>query len=179
MFPRLFAAVALLLFARCSGEQETALGNDHDHDHAHSLHDGVVAKLNDPDGKAVGYVELKLHDDKGDLECWLAKDEDIRQAMALPLDQIIHVRFPVLDKSVTLAVRNADQNEDEDGEGNVTDGKTHYFIYPTKEEQDASWLMGEDFSSNCTVQFELGGKSYTSEEFTLVPHGAHDHEHDH
>ena len=30
--------------------------------------------------KAVGFVELKLHDDKGDLELWLAKDREITAA---------------------------------------------------------------------------------------------------
>ncbi|MEZ5988371.1 MAG: hypothetical protein R3F30_04480 [Planctomycetota bacterium] len=59
-------------------------------------------------------------------------------------------------REVTLRSWNGIKNEDEDGKANVGDGRTNYFIYPTGEGEDASWLRGMDF---------------VSEELVLRPHG--------
>ena len=118
-----------------------------------------------------GHLELKLHDDKGDLELWIAKDAKISQPFDLPLDAIVRVTFiDVKGKVVELRVRNADKNEDEDGTANVRAGATNYFIFPGVTGQDAAWLQGAGFQSLVTVAFTAGGKAYVSEEFPLVPH---------
>jgi hypothetical protein len=139
------------------------------HGQPHTPHHGVVAKFNGAFG--TGYLELKLHDDRGDLELWLASDEQISQPFDLPLEAEIAIEFLDVDgRKVTLRVRNRDQNEGEDGRGNVGDGKTNYFIYPTVDGEDASWLRGKDFSSKVVVRFSAAGESLTSGEFTLKPH---------
>lgn len=147
------------------GEFDEAAGGGHGH--AHTPHDGVVAALKD----GPGFVELKLHDDKGDLELWLAKDREITQPLDIPANSNITVSFKDRPgKTATLAVRNDQQNEDEDGKANMRGAMTNYFIFPGNSGQDPSWLMGKDFKSNVTVSFTANGKNYTSEEFTLIPH---------
>ena len=149
--------------------------------HAHSAHDGVVAPLKSESGQAVGFVELKLHDDKGDLELWLGKDRDMKKPIDLSANSKIDVSF--LDrpgKSAVLQVRNHEQNEDEDGNPNLRNGMTNYFIFPGDSGQDPTWLMGKDFKSTVRLSFTVNGRTYTSEEFTLIPHThAHGHSHTH
>ena len=143
----------------------------HGHEHVSTPHDGVVAAFKGPDGATAGHLELKLHDDKGDLEMWIAKDAKISQPFDLPLDATARVAFvDVKDKTVELRVRNKDKNEDEDGTGNVRDGKTNYFIFPGDTGVDATWLQGKKFQSLVRVTFTADGRTYTSEEFVLVPH---------
>jgi len=127
---------------------------------------------------ATGFAELKLHDDKGDLELWLAQDAAITQPLDLPLDAVITVSFPDLNKSAELRVRNTDRNEDEEGESNVRDGKTNYFIFPGATGADPTWLMG-DFRSTATIQFAADGASVSVAPFTLVPHTHGPGEHTH
>lgn len=151
------------------------------HGHAHAPHDGMVAPLKNANDEVVGFVELKLHDDKGDLELWLAKDREIAQPLDIPANSEIGVAFLDFgDKIATLRVRNNDQNEDEDGKPNLRNGKTNYFIFPGDSGQDPSWLMGAKFKSAVKLSFTLGGQKYTSEEFVLVPHTHADgHSHNH
>jgi hypothetical protein len=137
--------------------------------HAHTPHDGVVAVLSGPSGE--NFVELKLHDDKGDLELWLAHDRQMTEPLDIPADTEITVTFKdVPGKTATLAVRNNEKNEDEEGTANMRDGKTSYFIFPGDSGQDPTWLMGQDFRSAVTVSFTVDGKEYRSDEFVLVPH---------
>ena len=156
--------------------------HEHEEGHAeHGPHEGTVVAFQGPDGAVVGYVELKLHDDKGDLELWIATDEGIATPFDLGLDaEIGVVMHDHGDKAVTLKVRNADQNEDEDGTPNNRGGKTNYFIFPGDTGADAAWLMGLEFASDVTVTFEKDGKTYTAGKFHLVPHthaaGGHDHD---
>lgn len=142
----------------------------HGHEHVQTPHDGVLSQFSGPDG-AAGHLELKLHDDKGDLELWLATNPQLTEPFDLPVDSTIAVKFiDVQGRTVDLKVRNTSQNEDENGMANIRGGRTHYFIYPTSEDQDATWLMGTDFHSIVQVSFEVNGARYVSEEFVLTPH---------
>jgi len=143
----------------------------HGHEHGASPHEGVVAAFKGPDGALAGHLELKLHDDKGDLELWLAKDAKISQPFDLPLDAVVRVTFiDVKGKVVELRVRNATKNEDEDGTANVRNGRTNYFIFPGETGADAKWLMGVKFASIVRLTFKVDGQDHASEEFMLVPH---------
>jgi hypothetical protein len=142
-----------------------------DHGHAHTPHDGVVAALKGDAGEDAGFVELKLHDDKGDLELWLSKDHEMTRPFDVPADTAITVSFKDHSgKTAALAVRNNEQNEGEDGIPNMRGGMTNYFIFPGDSGQDPTWLMGANFKSAVTVSFTANGKTYTSEDFVLVPH---------
>jgi len=150
-----------------SGEFDESAGG---HGHAHTPHDGIVAALNDDSG-AAGFVELKLHDDKGDLELWLAKDREITEPIDIPAESEVSISFlDLTDKTATLRVRNSQQNEDEDGKPNLRNGRTNYFIFPGDSGQEAAWLMGAQFKSAVKLTFSADGKTYTSDEFVLVPH---------
>ena len=143
----------------------------HGHEHGVTPHEGVVAAFRGADGTAAGHLELKLHDDKGDLELWLAKDVKITQPVDLPLDSVVRVEFTdVGNRVVELRARNKAKNEDEDGTGNVREGRTNYFIFPGETGADAQWLMGTKFSSVVRVRWGAAGAEFTSEEFMLVPH---------
>ncbi len=174
------AAHRAVLRVRAGGNDERA-GlplSGHGHEHGESPHHGVVGLFRGPDGKEAGHVELKLHDDKGDLELWIARDAKISQPFDLPLEATIKVVFIDHDnREVALAVRNREGNEDEDGTVNIREGRTNYFIFPGDSGADASWLQGKRFQSIVKVVFEHGGKTHTSEEFVLVPH-THDGEED-
>ena len=142
----------------------------HGHEHSTTPHGGAQSRFRGPDGTA-GHLELKLHDDKGDLELWLCKDDHFEQPFDLPLDATVQVNF--IDKggrTVELKVRNSTQNEDESGAASIREGQTNYFIYPSAEGEDSTWLMGADFQSIVQISFDLNGASYVSEEFSLTPH---------
>jgi len=132
---------------------------------------GIMSPLQDADGKRVGFIELKLHDDAGDFELWLCKDGGMTEPLDFPADTSITVTCATKgNKSVQLTVRNNDENEDEDGKPNMRDGKTNYFIFPGESGQDPEWLQGEKFRSTTTVTFTSEGKAYTAPPFILVPH---------
>mmetsp|Transcript_3871 Transcript_3871/g.7806 ORF Transcript_3871/g.7806 Transcript_3871/m.7806 type:complete len:486 (-) Transcript_3871:407-1864(-) len=132
---------------------------------------GVMSVLEGADGKLAGFIELKLHDDAGDLELWLCKDGAMSQPLDFPASTTITATFATHDsRSVQLSVRNHDQNEDEDGNPNMRDGMTNYFIFPGESDQDPEFLVGEKFRSTTTVTFECEGKAYTAPPFVLVPH---------
>ena len=73
------------------GEKRHAHGEGHSH--GDSPHDGVLAKLVGSEGEPAGFIELKLHDDKGDLELWLMRDAELSQPFDVPLDATIDVTF--------------------------------------------------------------------------------------
>ena len=140
----------------------------HGHDHVEGPHSGVPATFK---GNENGHLELKLHDDKGDLELWLSQDAALTKPFDLPLTDSVEIEFIDVDgRKVTLRPRNTEKNEDEDGNPNIRSGKTNYFIYPSKDGQDASWLKGKAFQSIVIVHFTLDGKEFVSEEFILKPH---------
>ena len=173
----------LLTLTGCPAGQSKA-GDAHGHDHdaaADHPHgdggghdgggsDGVIARITQADSK-VGYLRLKLHDDKGDLEMWLARDAEFAQPFDLPLDSTITVTFTDKEsRTTTLRVRNRDKNEDEDGGPNVRDGRTNYFIFPGATGEDAAWLKGADFLATVKVAVSADGKDYTTSPFVLRPH---------
>ncbi|MEZ6184573.1 MAG: hypothetical protein R3F62_06120 [Planctomycetota bacterium] len=147
---------------------------EEDHGHAHDAgegDDGVVARIAEVGSGPVGYLRLKLHDDKGDLEAWLVRDADFTQPLDLPLDATLTVTFTDKEnRAVTLRVRNREQNEDEDGQPTVREGKTNYFIFPGDTGEDATWLKGADFLSTVKVSYSADGKDYQSPQFVLRPH---------
>ncbi len=150
--------------------------HSHSHSHEHgdthgsALHHGIVVPLFSAQ-QQVGFAELKLHDDKGDLELWVTKDEVGSNPIDLPLNAQIAVAFPQLaTQQVTLRVRNMAQNEDEDGKANIRANKTNYFIFPGDTGADASFLMGKAFSAETVISFEVGGVTYSTAAFTLRPH---------
>lgn len=170
------AGVCALLLWGCEKEQaapgEEAATEEGAHSHgegaAHGPHDGALGAL----AGGHGFVELKLHDDKGDLELWLARDAAISEPIDLPLDAQPVVTFLDKDsKTATLAVRNREHNEDENGTPNIRDGRTHYFVFPGDSGEDAQWLEGKDFESRVVVRFEHEGQTLESEPFVLAPHG--------
>lgn len=137
--------------------------------HHKTAHHGVSAAFRSKVALA-GFVELKLHDDKGDLELWLTKDEAGTRPYDLPIGTTVTVTFPNLGKTVELKVRNAEKNEDEEGNGNIRKGKTNYFIFPGDTGADASFLIGKKFSADAIVSFSIERGDYTTTPFKLRPH---------
>jgi hypothetical protein len=141
------------------------------HPGAAPAQDGILSPLFDDKDVLVGFIELKLHDDAGDLELWLCKDGAMSEPLDFPADLSVTATFATMDnRSVTLSVRNNEDNEDEDGTKNMRDGKTNYFIFPGESDQDPEFLIGEKFRSTTTITFTSGGKTYTAPPFILVPH---------
>lgn len=118
------------------------------------------------EGAQVGTVEIKLHDDAGDLEAWLTRGGHDGSPWRLPTDTTLLLRFPDLERDVTLAVRDAERNEDESGAATVVDGTTDYFVFPGATGADASWLMGAEFAA----KVELRVVDATTGSFVLRPH---------
>lgn len=84
---------------------------------------------------------------------------------------MLTVTFPELsNKTVELQVRNAEKNEDEDGQANIRESKTNYFIFPGDTGADPSFLLGKAFSSKAVVSFTVDGKQFSTEPFVLFPH---------
>lgn len=163
--------IVLRLRAGTIDERQGLPLDGHGHEHGAAPHEGVVATFGGPGGKPAGHLELKLHDDKGDLELWLARDAKLAEPFDLPLDAVIRVEFvDVGGRTVDLRARNAVKNEDEAGTANVRGGGTNYFIFPGDTGADATWLMGVKFSSIVRLRFTSGGVEHLSEEFMLVPH---------
>lgn len=144
-------------------------GHDHGHGHHHTPHLGTLAPFQSTNGKT-GFVELKLHDDKGDLELWLTEDKEGTKPFELALDSVITVTFPELNKTVQLRVRNRDKNEDESGKATIRDGKTNYFIFPGDTGADPSFLLGKEFSSDTVLSFTSPGAQHATQPFELRPH---------
>ena len=128
--------------------------------------DGFLHPVFDGGGEQVGTVEVKLHDDAGDIEVWLTRGGRGGEPWRLPLDTTLAIDFPALEKAVTLAVRDKERNEDESGASTIQDGATAYFVFPGETGADASWLMGTEFAAKAELKF---GESTTGS-FVLRPH---------
>ena len=167
MFKAISALMVIFVMFGCTedkkGKEDKAYKDPHHHHHTPHL--GVMSEFDD------GFVELKLHDDKGDLELWLTTDKEGEKPFDIPLDSVVKVTFPEMEnKTVELKVRDSEKNEDEDGKVNIRDKKTNYFIFPGESGADASFLKGEDFSAEVVVTFTVNGKEYKTPAFTLEPH---------
>lgn len=161
----------VFIIAGCAPQQGSqAYSYGYAHGHNHTLHDGIVVPLFS-DKQRVGFAELKLHDDKGDLELWLTRDAAGSDPLDLPLNAEITVALPdSATKAVSLRVRNTQKNEDEDGKANIRGSKTNYFIFPGDTGADATFLMGRGFVANTAISFVAGGVRYTTDTFKLRPH---------
>ena len=134
--------------------------------------------------KAIGgFVELKLHGDAGDLELWLMAGESLVPGWAapefkpkpfdVPKETVVTITFPSHGgKSVQLAVRDMDKNPDEDGNENMRDNKTNYFIFPGESDQDPSWLKDEKWRGTAVVSFDGPAGKVECEPFVLCAHEA-------
>ena len=127
---------------------------------------GFLFPIFDSNREQTGTVEIKLHDDAGDLEVWLKSGGYEGDPWRLPTDTTLTLHFPALNKSVTLAVRDQDRNEDESGASTIIEGNTNYFVFPGSTDEDASWLMGADFAAKVELRFEEA----TTGSFVLRPH---------
>lgn len=127
---------------------------------------GFLFPVFDTEGKQSGTVEIKLHDDAGDLEVWLNKGGYEGAPWRLPLDTTLTLAFPSEGKKINLAVRDTERNEDESGESTIFDGKTNYFVFPADTGVDASWLMGSEFAAKAELVFG----TETTGSFVLRPH---------
>jgi hypothetical protein len=130
-----------------------------------------------------GFFEIRLHGDAGDLEIWLFATAGNRTAWQatsgkpvpfdVPKETVIQLTFVSHEgKTIELRVRNEDKNEDEEGNPNMRDSGTNYFIFPGESGQDPEWLKGEEWRGIVTMAFDADGKSYASEPMVLVPHEA-------
>jgi hypothetical protein len=143
--------------------------DDHGHEHKDGPHAGIPATF--AGGGILGHLELKLHEDLGDLELWLSHDEHFSKTFDLPLSSEIEIEFIDLGgRKIALRPRNQEENEDESGKPNVRDGRTNYFVYPSVAAEDASWLRGKTFQSIVVVRFARDGTEFVSEEFVVKPH---------
>ena len=173
------ACFTALLFSGCSKtadapeaestpEASQAQHADHGHDHAPNHGIMVAMKSN---MIPVAYAEVKLHDDKGDIEIWLTTDEAGTQPFDLPLDATVTLITSKLEPAgVELKVRNTTQNEDENGNPTIRNNQTNYFIFPGDTGADASHFQGKDFATPAQVRFTVQGALVISEEFELRPH---------
>lgn len=180
MMTRLTFLSVVTVLITCSGCSST-LSNGanqpeaevyHADEHTHTPHVGIMVPFFAVGTeKQQGFAELKLHDDKGDLELWLTRDSSGILPFDLSLDSVITVAFADLNnKQVSLKVRNSHTNEDEDGKGNIRNNKTQYFIFPGDSGADASFLVGKGFVATVTISFSSNGVSYITKPFELSPH---------
>lgn len=134
-------------------------------------HGGFFHPVFAVDGKQAATLEIKLHDDAGDLEVWLVRGGRDGPPLDLPLDSVLKLDLPDLKRSVELRVRDSQQNAGEDGVSNSRGGLTNYFIFPGETGADAKWLMGTAFAAKARLTLP-GGLS--SEVFVLKPHVHHE-----
>jgi hypothetical protein len=134
-------------------------------------HGGFFHPLFEVDGKQAATVEIKLHDDAGDIEVWLVKGGRDGAPLDLPLDSVLILDFPALKRGVELRVRDTATNADEDGKANIRGALTNYFIFPGEIAADAAWLTGADFAAQARLTVP-GGLS--TEVFVLRPHVHHE-----
>ena len=148
---------------------------------------GILSVLKAPSvPDACFFLELKLHGDAGDLELWLydafmpgslfSPKGGKPAPLDVPPSTVLNLSFPSHGgKTITMAVRDTDKNEDEEGVATMRPSGTTYFIFPGESGQDPAWLIGETVTSwrgTVTVAFEAEGKAYVADPFVLVPHDA-------
>ncbi len=161
--------VMLRLRADDMDERASLPLDGHGHEHPSGPHAGVPAKFTA--GEASGYLELKLHDNNGDLELWLFQSAEFAEPFDVATDAKVELSFVDVDgRKITMQPRNLEKNEDEAGQANMRAGKTNYFIFPGSSGADATWLQGKDFQSIVSLRISNAGSELVSEEFVLSPH---------
>ncbi|MFM1848928.1 MAG: hypothetical protein RL417_2402 [Pseudomonadota bacterium] len=142
-------------------------------------HGGVIARCKSEDEKPI-YAEIKLHDDKGDIELWLAQSADFKTSLLLPVATRLSLTFREHPKTIALAVRDEKSNKDEDGVSHLKDGGTDYFVFPGETGADAAWLQGGEFIDEAALSIEGAALGVSCPVITVVPHthgaGGHSHE---
>lgn len=138
-------------------------------------HSGVPVQLTS-DRAEIVFGELKLHDDKGDLELWLARDSSGEDPFRVPVSTTITLEVREPERRITLAPRDTTHNKDEAGTSRIVAGQTDYFVFPGESGADAAWLQGREFIAEVRLSSEISGTRFTSGWITLVPHH-HAHEH--
>lgn len=126
---------------------------------------GVLAELRDAAGARVGWAEVKLHSDAGDIELWISRDIRISQPLPVPVATIAKLEVLASGRTIELRARDSETNKDERGRATVVDARTHYLVFPGETGTDASWLMGDDFRSPARLTVEG-----ISSDFELIPH---------
>ena len=123
------------------------------------------------DGEALsGHAEVRFHAEFGELEVWLGTDASMSSPLDVPVATVLMLRTATGDSAGTrLAVRDPERNEDEEGNVNVRDGATNYFVYPTDYSEEPSPPVGASGDTPVFIEFEAGGKTYRTSEFELVP----------
>ena len=141
-------------------------------------HEGVVTTCSSTNAPSF-FAEIKLHDDKGDIEIWLGKTADFKDSHSIPPTAKVALGFSEHGRSVDLAVRDLRSNLDEDGTTRLKDGVTDYFIFPGETASDARWLQGGEFIDEVVLTVTHSGGSRVCEVVTLIPHshGAAAHSH--
>ncbi|MBT9556335.1 MAG: hypothetical protein IV100_09915 [Myxococcales bacterium] len=142
------------------------------HSHEKTPHDGIIVAWKSGGTPSLsGFAEVKLHDDKGDVEVWLGKDRAFKEPLRLPVESRLNLTLVDLSgRKLTLAPRDLAENKDESGVAHLVGGQTDYFIFPGTTGDDATALIGKTFSSVAALSFEAAGQKATSDEFVLQPH---------
>lgn len=163
-------------------------------------HGGVVAGCASPRQGGL-FAEVKLHDDKGDIEVWFGEDGDFKKPYLIDPRAKVSLRFYERSRSIDLAVRDLTSNNDETGVSRLKNGLSDYFIFPGESGSDATWLSGGEFIDEVTLTLQKSDETVHCETVTLVPHvhgeephahgsleaahdhghadDGHDHDHDH
>ncbi len=126
---------------------------------------GLLHPVFGADGTQVGTVEIRLDPRTGDVEAWLTEGGFGGDPWRLPLETTMELGFVDLDRTVTLAVRDRERNEDAPGRSTIVDGATASFAYPGGTGEDASWLTGADFAATTVLRFD----EFTTAPFVLRP----------
>lgn len=116
-----------------------------------------------------GYAEIRFHAEFGEMEAWLGTDASMSSPLDVPVATQLVMRSTAASGGETrLAVRDQERNEDEEGNVNVRDGATNYFVYPTDYSEEPARPVGASGDTPVFIEFEAGGKKYRTSEFRLA-----------
>lgn len=115
---------------------------------------GILTELRNASNQPVGWVEVKLHGDAGNLELWLATDQRLVLPLRVPVGAVAKLELLGPGRTVELRVRDTLTNKDEQGRVTIFEGRTHHFIFPGETGADAAWLKGENFQSPARLSIQ-------------------------
>lgn len=110
------------------------------------------------DGKQVGTAEVRLDAETGHLQVWLTRGGRGGEPWLLPVDTTLELSFPILERSVTLAVQASEADAE----------TTSTFVFPGEADADTSWLTGIQFMEAAEMRFT----DATTASFVLRPAGS-------